>query len=102
MEQPPRSARADDTLLAEAASELVLPTDDLPAVVRGWQAVEPVGDLSYLRWGRANPEVDFLHGGGQNAHTWDLAALAVGRPAIAVELPRHGHSYCRADRNYSP
>ena len=43
-----------------------------------------------------------LHGGGQNAHTWDTVALALGRPLIAVDLPGHGHSDRRADRDYGP
>ena len=43
-----------------------------------------------------------LHGGGQNAHTWDTVALALGRPLIAIDLPGHGHSARRADRDYGP
>ena len=33
-----------------------------------------------------------LHGGAQNAHTWDTVALALGRPLVALDLPGHGHS----------
>ena len=33
-----------------------------------------------------------VHGGAQNAHTWDTVALALGRPLLAVDLPGHGHS----------
>ena len=33
-----------------------------------------------------------MHGGAQNAHTWDTVALALGRPLVAVDLPGHGHS----------
>ena len=33
-----------------------------------------------------------LHGGGQNAHTWDTVALALGVPLVAIDLPGHGHS----------
>jgi pimeloyl-ACP methyl ester carboxylesterase len=43
-----------------------------------------------------------LHGGAQNAHTWDTVALALGRPLIAVDLPGHGRSDWRADRDYWP
>ena len=43
-------------------------------------------------WGDGNPELVFLHGGAQNAHTWDTVALALGRPLIAIDLPGHGHS----------
>ena len=38
------------------------------------------------------PELVLLHGGGQNAHTWDTVALALGRPLVAIDLPGHGHS----------
>ena len=48
--------------------------------------------LSALVWGSADPEYVFLHGGAQNAHTWDTVLLALGRPALAVDLPGHGHS----------
>jgi pimeloyl-ACP methyl ester carboxylesterase len=33
-----------------------------------------------------------LHGGAQNAHTWDTVALALDRPLVAIDLPGHGHS----------
>ena len=43
-------------------------------------------------WGDADPELVFLHGGAQNAHTWDTVAMALGRPLVALDLPGHGHS----------
>lgn len=48
--------------------------------------------LSGLRWGTDAPQVVLLHGGGQNAHTWDTVALALHRPLLALDLPGHGHS----------
>lgn len=63
-----------------------------PSVRR--QAVD-LGDgrrLSALVWGVDEPELVFIHGGAQNAHTWDTVLLALGRPALAVDLPGHGHS----------
>ena len=63
-----------------------------PVVSR--QSVE-LGDgrqLSALRWGTGEPELVFLHGGAQNAHTWDTVLLALARPAVAIDLPGHGHS----------
>jgi pimeloyl-ACP methyl ester carboxylesterase len=45
-----------------------------------------------LEWGEEEPELVFLHGGAQNAHTWDTVALALARPLIAIDLPGHGHS----------
>jgi pimeloyl-ACP methyl ester carboxylesterase len=43
-------------------------------------------------WGSGPPELVLLHGGAQNAHTWDTVALALGRPLVAIDLPGHGHS----------
>jgi pimeloyl-ACP methyl ester carboxylesterase len=57
-------------------------------------------ELSYLRWGSASPELVLLHGGGQNAHTWDTLLIILRRPAVAFDLPGHGHSYWREDHNY--
>lgn len=88
--------------LAEAAREIGLPGEPLPAVTRLFVPVAENQRVSTLRWGTARPEVVFLHGGGQNAHTWDLVALALGRPAVAVDLPGHGHSDWRDDRDYWP
>jgi pimeloyl-ACP methyl ester carboxylesterase len=48
--------------------------------------------LSALRWGGDEAELVFLHGGGQNAHTWDTVALALSMPLVAIDLPGHGHS----------
>ena len=58
--------------------------------------------VSALVWGRDVPEIVFLHGGAQNAHTWDTVALALDRPLVAVDLPGHGHSSHRADHQYWP
>jgi esterase len=60
------------------------------------------GRISALRWGATPPRIVFLHGGGQNAHTWDTVAVGVGERALAVDLPGHGHSAWRADGDYSP
>lgn len=52
--------------------------------------------------GEAKPSLVFLHGGGQNAHTWDTVLLGLDLPALAIDLPGHGHSDWREDKNYSP
>ena len=53
-------------------------------------------------WGEATPELVLLHGGGQNAHTWDGVGLALRRPLVAIDLPGHGRSSHRPDRDYWP
>jgi hypothetical protein len=58
--------------------------------------------VSALAWGTATPQVVFIHGGAQNAHTWDTTVMALGLPAVAIDLPGHGHSDWRADGVYSP
>ncbi len=60
------------------------------------------GPISALQWGGSDPRVVFLHGGGQNAHTWDTVILGLGRPALAIDLPGHGHSAWREDGDYGP
>ena len=61
--------------------------------------------LSALRYSPADapdaaPVVTFLHGAGLNAHTWDTTILALGLPALAVDLPGHGDSSWRDDAAY--
>ena len=50
--------------------------------------------ISAIRWGTDEPSLVLLHGGGQNAHTWDSLIVWLGSrwPALAVDLPGHGHS----------
>jgi pimeloyl-ACP methyl ester carboxylesterase len=89
-------------LLHENAAEWNLTRDESLQVVRASVEVAPGEELSYIRWGADEPELVFLHGGGQNAHTWDTVALALHRPALAFDLLGHGRSSRRADRNYGP
>jgi pimeloyl-ACP methyl ester carboxylesterase len=58
--------------------------------------------LSAIVWGDGTPELVFLHGGAQNARTWDATALALGRPCVAFDLAGHGHSSWRQDATYDP
>ena len=74
------------------ASEFGLPYDGPPTVRRVTVPLPDGRNLSALVWGDAEPEVVLLHGGAQNAHTWDTVALALGRPLVAIDLPGHGHS----------
>lgn len=86
----------------ENAEEWGLPWEGPPDVQRESIRVAEGQDVSLLRWGSGPPDLVFLHGGGQNAHTWDTVILALGRPAVAIDLPGHGHSSWRADRDYWP
>jgi esterase len=46
----------------------------------------------YLDWGiEGFPPVVFLHGGGLNAHTWDLVCAALRRERHCVALDQRGH-----------
>jgi pimeloyl-ACP methyl ester carboxylesterase len=88
----------DETaLLHENASEAGLPWSGPAALER-----REVDGVSTLVWGMADPQLVLLHGGAQNAHTWDTVALALGRALIAVDQPGHGHSAWREDLDYSP
>ena len=80
------------SLFHENAEEFGLPYDGPPVVRREAVEIEPGRSLSALVWGDADPELVFLHGGAQNAHTWDTVALALDRPLVAIDLPGHGHS----------
>lgn len=60
------------------------------------------GPISALRFGDDPVRVVFLHGGGQNAHTWDTVILGLGLPALAIDLPGHGRSAWREDGDYGP
>lgn len=79
-------------LFHENAAEFGLPYDGPPVVRRERVEVEPGRALSALVWGDAPPELVLLHGGAQNAHTWDTVAMALDRPLVAIDLPGHGHS----------
>ena len=85
-------------LLHENAEEAGIPLAPLP--VRR-VTVDDAG-ISAIRWGDDDPEIVLLHGGGQNAHTWDTVALALGRPLVAIDLPGHGRSAWRDDHDYRP
>jgi pimeloyl-ACP methyl ester carboxylesterase len=79
-------------LFHENAAEYGLPFDRPPAVRRTFAEVAPGRRLSALVWQDRDPELVLLHGGSQNAHTWDTVAMALDRPLVAIDLPGHGHS----------
>jgi pimeloyl-ACP methyl ester carboxylesterase len=63
-----------------------------PSVRREFITMSDGRTMSALVWGDAPPRLVFLHGGAQNAHTWDTVMLALGVPSVCVDLPGHGHS----------
>jgi pimeloyl-ACP methyl ester carboxylesterase len=79
-------------LFHENAEEFGLPYDGPPTVRRAEVQVTGGRHLSALVWGDGPPQLVLLHGGAQNAHTWDTVAMALGRPLVAIDLPGHGHS----------
>ncbi len=87
---------------ADNAAEVGLAYPAAPVVARVEVEVAPGQALSGLRWGTGDPELVLLHGGAQNAHTWDTVALALDRPLLALDLPGHGHSGWRDDKAYWP
>lgn len=90
------------SLLAENAAEYDLPFVS-PPVVRREPVSLPSGlHLSAIVWGEGPAEVVLIHGGAQNAHTWDTVALALRRSAVAIDLPGHGHSSHRPGHDYRP
>ena len=89
--------RLDEFALLPENAEQIGAAGPLPTVSR----IDD-GPISMLKWGIAAPEVVFLHGGGQNAHTWDTVILGLGVPALAIDLPGHGRSAWREDGDYGP
>src|SRR5262245_3576676 len=90
------------SLLRENAEELGLPWHGPPRVVRRFVATQGGRRLGALVWGEAPARIVLLHGGAQNAHTWDSVALALSLPLVALDLPGHGHSDWRPDHVYEP
>jgi pimeloyl-ACP methyl ester carboxylesterase len=90
------------SMFADNAAEVGLPWRGAPAVRRESVELSDGRRLSLLVWGTGTPELVLLHGGAQNAHTWDTVALALDRPLVAIDLPGHGHSDWREQHDYWP
>ena len=96
------SAYDEFGLFGENAQEFGITLSAPPLVQRVAVEVSDGYELSALRWGSEEPQLVLLHGGAQNAHTWDTVALALDRPLVAIDLPGHGHSGHREDHVYWP
>jgi pimeloyl-ACP methyl ester carboxylesterase len=60
-------------------------------------------EVAAIRWDSADrreARITYLHGLGIDAHSFDETALAVGEPAVALDLPGHGRSGWREDADY--
>jgi pimeloyl-ACP methyl ester carboxylesterase len=90
------------SLFRENADEYGIPWRGDPDVRRVFVDVGEGQRISALVWGAEPPDLVLVHGGAQNAHTWDTVALALGRPLVALDLPGHGHSSHRDDHAYWP
>ena len=82
---------------ADNASEFGISYSGPPEVRREAVSMADGRAISSLVWGASEPELVLIHGGAQNAHTWDTVCLALGRPLIAIDMPGHGHSDAPAD-----
>lgn len=109
IESPPellaaRGATAYDelSLFRENAEEYAIPWRGAPRVERRRVSIAEGRRVSALVWGEGPPRLVLLHGGAQNAHTWDTLALALDLPLVAIDLPGHGHSDWREDHRYDP
>lgn len=80
------------SMFHENAEEFGIPYVGPPVVARRSVPLDDGRQLSALVWGDSEAELVLLHGGAQNAHTWDTVALALNRPLVAIDLPGHGHS----------
>lgn len=90
------------SLFHENIAEYSLTASAQPQVQRIAHQLGDGRTVSALKWGSAEPQMVFVHGGSQNAHTWDTVLLDLGVPALAIDLPGHGHSSWRDDAMYSP
>jgi pimeloyl-ACP methyl ester carboxylesterase len=93
--------------LVDNAADAGVSWDGPPPVARRQILVDGGRGLSALVWGERDPDVVFLHGRAQNAHTWDTVGLALrarvpGASFVALDLPGHGHSAWRDDHDYGP
>src|SRR3712207_6155253 len=102
MSGPVTTPPEEFALLSDNAAEAGLPWRGQPAVRRAEVHLPESGRISAILWGTSSPELVLLHGGGQNAHTWDTVALALDRPLVAIDLPGHGESSWRDDARYHP
>ena len=89
-------------MLKENGDEAGIPWKGMPIVKREFFTTSEGFSISGILWGDESPQVVLIHGGAQNAHTWDTVALALDMPLLALDLPGHGHSEWRPKCDYTP
>ena len=89
-------------LFHENAEEWGLDLDAPLVVRRAATTLKDERSMSGLLWGGEPPRVVLLHGGAQNAHTYDTVALAMAQDLAALDLPGHGHSDGPASAGIDP
>ena len=90
-------AQHDEFAFIKSDAARVGLTAATPAVTR-----VSAGPVAALKFGDEPSKYTFLHGAGLNAHTFDPTILALGDPAISIDLPGHGKSDWRDDADYRP
>ena len=90
------------SMLKENADEAGISWKGTPKVERKFFTSSQGFSISGIFWGGEPPQLILLHGGAQNAHTWDTVALALDIPLLALDLPGHGHSDWRPECDYTP
>ena len=96
-------ATVDEFAFLASDAERVGATGPLPTVRRVWATAPDHRSVSGLSFaGEHPPEIVTLHGAGLNAHSFDPTLLALGRPALSLDLPGHGRSDWREDADYRP
>jgi pimeloyl-ACP methyl ester carboxylesterase len=87
------------SLLRDNADDAGIEWRGAPIVRRAIVALDG-RQVSAIVWGDGPAAAVLVHGGAQNAHTWDTVALALDRPLVAIDLPGHGRSDWRDDGDY--
>jgi pimeloyl-ACP methyl ester carboxylesterase len=85
-------ARDEFALLPELAAGWGFPPHTTPSVGRQSVTLATGDRISAVCWTAQAAEVVLVHRDGRDARSLDRIALALGRPAVAIDLPGQGRS----------